>query len=115
MEQEGHYDTMFYRSIEDDSQCEFGSKGNSLASYSFIQKRLRNILGKTLTVLDVAITDKQQNKATKDIIKDMFATQYSEICELMIDMRGLQESMGPNLSAQMNLMEVSQDEALGLK
>lgn len=50
-------------------------KRESVGSF-YVQDKLRIMVGKTLTVIDAAITDPKQNKATKDIIKQ----EYYRLC-----------------------------------
>lgn len=52
-------------------------------AYTIFSAQTKFLLGKVLTAIDAAITDRQQNKAVKDIIKQQFRDQekwVSEIC-----------------------------------
>lgn len=46
------------------------------ADWSVIDWRLRMLAGKVLTVIDAALGDKRQNKATKDLIRNAFAGEF---------------------------------------
>ena len=48
---------------------------------SFVHDNLDHLLGQVLTIVDAAITDVQQNKATKDLIRNTFANKHDWISE----------------------------------
>jgi len=48
-------------------------------SYWEVQEQLRLLAGKLLTFVDMAITDKQANKAWKDVIKQEFHKRFTEV------------------------------------
>lgn len=50
-----------------------------LADYSYIQKILRQLTGEVLTIIDASIGDSRQNKAIKDLIKNIFAEKFLTI------------------------------------
>ena len=56
-----------------------------LADIFFIQKKLKTLTGKILTLVDATISDKQQNKAFKDIVKKEFMEELTFITEIMND------------------------------
>jgi len=57
-----------------------------LADYKYIQKLLRRVSGKVLTIIDASIQDRQQNKAVKDLIRneisDLFVDTSTALCPL---------------------------------
>ena len=50
-------------------------KGERLFSHSFILDTYRKIMGRTLTIIDASITDKQHNKAVKDLLRAVFSDE----------------------------------------
>jgi|GEM_PF-6306161 len=42
---------------------------STLLHYTDIEMRVKNMAGRILTIIDASISDKQQNKALKDLIK----------------------------------------------
>jgi hypothetical protein len=69
------------------------SDGESLASFSLIKDTMRKLMGKTLTVIDASIMDKQQNKAVKDIIKSAFNEELCFASELCFDQEIIQKNL----------------------
>ena len=65
--------------IEDSNVYE----GSKLVDHSFVVKRMSNLLGRMLTIIDASISDKQQNKAIKDIIKGEFVDEYGNLADIM--------------------------------
>ena len=47
-----------------------------------ISTQVKFLLGKVLTIIDASISDKAQNKAIKDLIKDRFYSQLDWIRKL---------------------------------
>lgn len=58
-------------------------------SHSVFEKTAKTFLGKVLTVIDASISDKKQNKAIKDIIKN----DYVNMIMLMVEHTYNQEEM----------------------
>lgn len=69
------------------------NKSDVLADYSFVQNRLKKILGQVLTVIDSSIVETKQNKAVKDIIRNYFVDEYMELSSMMVDIETMTESM----------------------
>lgn len=57
-------------------------RGTSAFTYGVVQDRLRQMLGKVLTVIDASYTNERQLKAVKDIIRKEFATEMGELWEM---------------------------------
>jgi hypothetical protein len=47
--------------------------------YSTVAEQIKKLAGKVLTVLDAAYVNENQNKAVKDLTKNSFRSQLSEI------------------------------------
>jgi hypothetical protein len=58
--------------IKAGKEAEEWSKEPALASYEFVERNLSWQLGQVLTIIDASISDKKQNKAIKDLIKNSF-------------------------------------------
>lgn len=52
---------------------------SGLLKYDDINKSVKKLAGKILTILDAAHTNENQNKAVKDLVKSSFRSQLSEI------------------------------------
>ncbi len=52
-------------------------------AFSSYQEQQKKLLGSTLTVIDACIPAPQQNKATKDIVRDSFHRQESTLAMLL--------------------------------
>ncbi|MFA5072013.1 MAG: hypothetical protein WC511_06720 [Candidatus Pacearchaeota archaeon] len=61
-------------------------KGNKLATYDFIQQRLKSISGRVLTIVDASIPEGKQNKCVKDLIRKEFVDEFISLSEMMIDL-----------------------------
>jgi viroplasmin and RNaseH domain-containing protein len=87
---------------------------DSLATYAFIQEEFSKVLGKVLTLVDASISEKNQNKAFKDIIKNYFAEEYGFLSEMLLDQKIMERSA--NFAWENGQMEVRDiDDALGIK
>lgn len=88
-----------------------GADGEVALTYSFVMDVLRKIMGKTLTVIDASVSDKQQNKAIKDLIRGIISDEMSFAADMAFDQEKLME-----MGAGSQLGEaVSVEEALGVK
>tara|TARA_Y100000310_G_scaffold158420_1_gene157820 strand:- start:374 stop:703 length:330 start_codon:yes stop_codon:yes gene_type:complete len=87
-----------------------GWEGNKLADYKFIERHLKSLSGKILTVIDAAIPEGKQNKSIKDLIRADFLNKFTEVQDLLIDKNLLS---GEDLSLDVGEIEtVSAEEAL---
>jgi len=66
--------------------------GDKLATYSFIEKTLKAMTGRVLTIIDASISDKQQNKAIKDLIRKEFVLEFEAIADLLLDKQRLERA-----------------------
>ena len=60
-------------------------EGEKALSHSFLMDSFRKIMGRTLTLIDSSVTDKQQNKAMKDIVRNIFSDEMEFAAEFAYD------------------------------
>lgn len=53
----------------------FLEDGERLLSHSFFMDSMRRLMGKTLTIVDASISDREQKKAVKDLVRNMFSDE----------------------------------------
>lgn len=53
----------------------FMSEGERLLSHSFFMDSMRRLMGKTLTIVEASINDREQKKAVKDLVRNMFSDE----------------------------------------
>lgn len=54
-------------------------------AYDIYETQTRFLLGKVLTVVDAAFSDKEQRKAVKDLVKQQFREQQKWVCEIFTE------------------------------
>jgi hypothetical protein len=87
---------------------------DSLATYAFIQGEFSKVLGRVLTLVDASISEKNQNKAFKDIIKNYFAEEYGFLSDTLLDQKVMQRSADYAWeNGQLEVRDI--DDALGIK
>lgn len=64
--------------------------GDKLAAYSFIEKNLKILTGRILTIIDASIPEGRQNKCIKDLIRCQFMEEFTKIGDLMFDKQRLE-------------------------
>lgn len=69
-------------------------KGNKLATYDVIVRRLKSISGRVLTIIDASIVSEKQNKGIKDLIRKEFVDEFVSLSELMNDLSGVEFGEG---------------------
>lgn len=60
-------------------------------THGFLLDSFRKIMGKTLTIIDASIQDKQQNKAMKDLIRNVFSDEIGFASEMGYDQKLIDE------------------------
>ncbi len=50
-------------------------EGERLLTHSFFMDSMRRLMGKTLTIVDASISDREQKKAVKDLVRNMFSDE----------------------------------------
>jgi hypothetical protein len=68
-------------------------------SIGFVFDCFRKIMGKTLTIIDASILDKQQNKSVKDLVRNMFSENMEFVSEMVYDQKKLQDLIPDDLEA----------------
>lgn len=66
-------------------------KQNKLVDHAFVMEQLRKIVGKTLTIIDASVVDKRQNKAMKDLVRNVVSDEMEHLAEMLVDQREMQE------------------------
>lgn len=90
-------------------------EGEHLFSHSFIKDSYRKIMGKTLTIIDASIVDKQHNKAVKDLLRQIFNEELCFSSDWGYDQEAIQKHL-PNDIAEMDGSEaLSVEDVLGVK
>ena len=69
------------------------SFGEVALSHSFVMDVLRKVMGKTLTIIDASIIDKQQNKALKDLLRQIISDEMEFTSEISFDQEKLLASI----------------------
>lgn len=93
--------------------------GEKALSHSFLMDTLRKLMGKTLTIIDASIYDKTQNKAIKDLIRNIYSDEMEFSAEMAFDQKVLikqAENYFKDMSEEeIEKSAVSIEEALGVK
>ncbi len=106
----GNEDCISYQPVALESYK--ATAGEKALSHSFLMDSFRKLIGRTLTIIDASIADKQQNKAIKDLIRALFNEEMSFSSEMAYDQGELQEMIEESPE---NIGEpVSVEEALGV-
>jgi hypothetical protein len=91
-------------------------EGERALTNSFVMHLLGKIMGKTLTIIDASVVDKQQNKSMKDLLRGVFSNAMDITSEFGFDQKIIckiaNDSCPDNLEGT---EEVSIEEALGVK
>ncbi len=88
-----------------------GFKGENLLAHSFLIDSFRKLMGRTLTLIDSSITDKNQNKAMKDIVRGIFSDEMEFAGDMCFDQKKLEKMIPEDAE---NIPAVSIEEALGV-
>ncbi len=71
----------FYATTPDGKIIKYEDRGTSAFDYDYVVSQVKKLLGQTLTVIDASYTNERQLKAVKDIIRNHFANELSELWE----------------------------------
>lgn len=123
-------DFISYRKVDiDDYFCRGGacSSGGAAAgeralTHSFVMDVLRKVMGKTLTIIDASIQDKTQNKAIKDLLRQVISDEMEFTAEWGFDQEVITEladksfqAMSEEEQTEVLKSSVSIEEALGVE
>lgn len=97
-----------WRSFE--SLTEIEQPKISYADHSFVLDVLKRMSGRTLTLIEASISDKEQRKALKDIVKGFFSEEMNHIHSLMFSQEYNNElcEMGGKISPTPNIIDVEE-------
>ena len=87
-----------------------GIGGERLLTHSFILDSFRKLMGRTLTIIDSSIPDKQQNKAMKNLVRQIFSDEMEFAAEW-----GFDQKIFENLKVEDAGEPITIEEALGVK
>lgn len=99
-----------YETLSIDTYSE--SVGEIALSYSFVLDVLRKVMGRTLTIIDASVTDKQQNKALKDLLRQVISDEMEFSAEMAFNQEELMATIkdeGIDMSASVTI-----EQALGV-
>ena len=67
--------------------------GTKLVTYSFIEKGLKSLTGRILTIIDASIPSGTQNRCIKDLIRKEFLKEFEKTADLIFDQSALERSI----------------------
>ena len=88
--------------------------GERFLSHGFLMDTLRKVMGRTLTIIDSSIVDKQQNKAMKDLIRGIFSDEMEFSAEWAFDQDKVQALIPEDVEIN-EVDAVTIEEALGVE
>ena len=62
-----------------------GIDGEGLLTHGFLLDSFRKLMGRTLTLIDSSIINKSQNKAMKDIVRNIYSDEMEFAAEFCFD------------------------------
>ena len=86
-----------------------------LITHTFLLSSLSRLLGKTLTVIDASVVDKQQNKAMKDMLRNIFSNEMNLTADRCFDQEKTCELANECVKEGTKIVPVSVEEVLGIK
>ena len=88
--------------------------GEKLLAHSFLLDCFRKIMGRTLTIIDASIYDKQQNKAMKDLVRQIFSDEIEFSADLAYDQELVQGKISDKIDGCEYGESVTIEKALGV-
>ncbi len=89
-------------------------EGEKFATHSFVMDVMRKLMGRTLTLIDASVVSKTQNKAMKDVVRNIFSDEMEFTAEMLFDQKVLDEMIPDDIDPA-KLGSVSIEEALGVE
>ena len=86
--------------------------GERALAFSFHKDTIRKIMGKVLTIIDASIGEPQQNKAMKDLVRQVIQDELDFSSEMAFDQEKLQAILPEDID---DLETVSLETALGVR
>jgi hypothetical protein len=71
--------------------------GERALTCSFVMSILGNVMGKTLTIVDAVIPEKQQNKSVKDLVRNTLSDAMEKVSEFAFDQKIICDYANKNL------------------
>jgi len=87
--------------------------GDKLVDFQFIQANLRSLTGRILTIIDASITDSNQNKCVKDLVRGEFMHEFEALGDLMFDKQRIERTMNGFYTNGIDPEIITAKEALG--
>lgn len=102
--------------VREDIKKYIAFNGERAFTNSFVMHLLGKVMGRTLTIIDASVVDKQQNKSMKDLLRNVFSDAMDITAENGFDQKIMsqiaEESCPENLE---DVEGVTVEEALGVK
>lgn len=94
-----------------------GIEGERFLTHGFLMDSFRKLMGKTLTIIDSAIGEDRQNKATKDLVRNMFSDELNFANDMAYDQKVLQKLAEKSMKElnDEDFTALSIEDALGVK
>jgi len=92
-------------------------EGEKALSHSFVMDCFRKIMGRTLTIIDASVHEKQQNKAMKDLVRNIFSDEMEFVADMAYDQEiicKMANETADEIGIE-NMQSVSIEEALGVE
>ena len=89
-------------------------EGEKALSFSFNKDTLRKVMGRMLTIVDACIVDPKQNKAMKDLVREVIQDEIEFSSEMAYDQEILQDSISEDFDPA-EFTPVTLEEALGVE
>ena len=84
-----------------------------MLTHAFLLDTLRKVMGRTLTIIDASIKDRQHNKAVKDLIRGIFSDEMEFAADMCFDQQKLQALIPEDIKPK-ELGTVTVEQALGV-
>lgn len=89
---------------------------NKLVDYSYVMNILRIVTGRTLTVIDGVVPQGKQNKAVKDMVRQIISETMETLSEQTVDQREVQNALDNISEEELDSLEsVDVFEVIGIE
>ena len=68
-------------------------EGDKLVDYYFVEKTLKSLTGRILTIVDAALPEGKQNKCVKDLIRAEFIHEFEMLGDIMFDKQRIERAL----------------------
>jgi hypothetical protein len=80
-----------YKPFPLDTWTDAHDVGERLITHAFLLDCYRKTMGRTLTIIDASIQDKQQNKAMKDLVRGIYSDEMGFAADMCFDQEKVQK------------------------